>query len=525
MKKSRHPLLILIGLLLAASLTMSACHKSRDPYAETEDQTTVTDTDSATSPDTEDTTEESTDSTAPPATKPEPETTPDTEITPETETEPETQVPQELTAEEAQVLLSAAFEADKQITDGKAIIKMLINGQEASLRTVIQNGTDFHYVNSGMDSVEDLIVLGDTAYFVLSYDDGEYAERNAYLVKLTEAQKQRLHHLYIGNADEEQNNALYSGVLEGTLLGTRRPDGTVHISTTIQDRTLADLLIGMDLEEAELSFDFTLSPEGLMTFMRFTVTIPAEVTMDNDYVVCSETTIDYTKPTIEAPKDLSSYSQVSYEEVFHGIPEIDPESAEAVGLPLDGDNYIIGGADSAYDTEAQFSHFTDYASHYLDKNFTLYGWLGTDDWGDPVLTLGYQMNIWLTLPDGLEMPADGTYVKLTATYSEIELIWEDVPYTAHSMVVTSVEAMDAPAEATIGKIMYVTAAALNVRSTPDSTIEENKVGFLTYGEEVCVLASGLGKGGNWCKILFDCDQGFAFINIKYLSELQPQTTA
>ncbi len=517
MKKTRQTLLILTGLLLAASLTLSACQNPRDPSAETEGQTTVTDTDSATPPDTEETTEEATESTAPPSS--EPETAPVTETTPETE--PETQAPQELTAEEAKTLLSAAFEADKQITDGKATIKMLINGEEVSLQTITQKGSDFHYVNSGMDSVEDLIVLGDRAYFVLSYDDGEYSERNAYLVKLTEAQKQRLHHLYIGKTDEEQNNALYSGVLEGTLIGTRHSDGTVHISTTIQDGNLASLLLGMALEGAELSFDFTLSPEGLMTFMRFTVTIPAEVTMDEDYVVCSETTIDYNPSDIQAPANTSAYHEVSYEEVFHGIPEIDPESAEAIGLPLDGDNYTIGGADSPYDTEAQFHHFTDYAQHYLDKQFTLYGWLGTDDWGDPVLTLGYQMNIWLTLPADLEIPANGTYVKLTATYSEIELIWEDVPYTAHSMVVTSVEPIDAPAEASIGKIMFVTAAALNVRSTPDSSIEENKVGFLTHGEEVCVLASGYGEEGNWCKILFDCDQGYAFISMKYLSENQP----
>ena len=41
----------------------------------------------------------------------------------------------------------------------------------------------------------------------------------------------------------------------------------------------------------------------------------------------------------------------------------------------------------------------------------------------------------------------------------------------------------------------------------------------------CDLETGLGEEGNWCKILFDCDEGFAYVSMKYLSETQPPITA
>ena len=49
--------------------------------------------------------------------------------------------------------------------------------------------------------------------------------------------------------------------------------------------------------------------------------------------------------------------------------------------------------------------------------------------------------------------------------------------------------------------------------------------MLYNGNQVEVLETGLGEDGLWCKIAFDCDAGYAFVKITYLSETMPETTA
>ena len=73
--------------------------------------------------------------------------------------------------------------------------------------------------------------------------------------------------------------------------------------------------------------------------------------------------------------------------------------------------------------------------------------------------------------------------------------------------------------------MYVTSLALNVRSTPDSVSDDNKVGILYMGNPVTVLETGFGEDGLWCKIRFDCDAGYAFVKITYLSDTIPDTNS
>jgi hypothetical protein len=52
-------------------------------------------------------------------------------------------------------------------------------------------------------------------------------------------------------------------------------------------------------------------------------------------------------------------------------------------------------------------------------------------------------------------------------------------------------------------------------------VSDNKVGLLYSGDMVEVLETGLGANSNWCKITFDCDAGYAYISMTYISETKP----
>ena len=515
MKKNKQTLILLAGLLLASSLALSSCNPQKNPPAETDGDTTVADT-SVTEPSTNDTTEETTEGATEEVTTPETETTPSVDTSPvETDpTETETDDPSasaEITSDEAKTLLQASLEADKLHAAGTVTVRTIINGELLSVNTILQKGEDFIFVSNSMGSSESLVVTGDTAYYSYAYDTGEYLDESAYRVALTPEQKQELYTLYVGEEDED--DALFEALLAGTWSGERLPDGSVNLSSSELDESLTALLLGEEMEGAVPSFDFTLSPEGLMTFMRFTVTLPAEMAGGMEYSISSESTADYDVPTVEAPADASAYVEATYDEVFYGIPTIDPDMAATVGLPLDGNNYVLGGEDSTYDAETQFRFLNEYGFYYVDKTFVLYGHFSEDEWGDFYVAVDDSIAYWVIIPDGMEIPADGAYVKMTTVFD------------AYGMVAEAIEIMDEPAEATESTPMYVTAVALNVRSAPDSLEEDNKIGMLYNGNQVEVLETGFGEDGLWCKIAFDCDAGYAFVKITYLSETMPETTA
>ena len=507
--KKKHTLTLLVGLLLASSLALSSCNQSKNPSDETVGDTTAADTQTVTTPSAPETDDADTTTEAPDKDTTAPDTTPSTDPA-ESETDEPTDVRQ-LTAEEAKALLAAAIEADKDQTDGSATIRTLINGEVVSTDTHLVKGEDFVYSGVGEGSTETVIVVGDTAYYLYAYDDGEFSDEVTFVVPaLTDKQKEELRSVYLGESAEE-DDALYEGLLASTWNGSRNPDGTVSLSSDEPDESLIALLMGDDMDGAELAFGFTLSSEGLLTAMRFTITIPAAITGDEDYVVSSEAVYDPAEPAVDAPADLSAYVEATYEEVFYGAPGIDSEEAAALGLPLNGDHYVIGGADSPYDPEAQYLFLSDYGAYYVDKTFTLYGYLVIDDWGDTYLSISDHYEFWTIFPDHVTIPANGDYVKMTVTHA------------GYGMIVTAVEPAEVPPAASEGNIMYVTAAALNVRSAPDSSIEDNKVGMLYSGNQVEVLETGLGADGLWCKIAFDCDEGYGFVKITYLSETEPET--
>jgi hypothetical protein len=230
--------------------------------------------------------------------------------------------------------------------------------------------------------------------------------------------------------------------------------------------------------------------------------------------------VDYSPAAITAPADAADYAEATYDDLFgFQLPELDPEEAAALGLPVDGDNYTVGGENAAVSAEEQFYFLYLYAPYYADKTFTVYGNVTEDENGTVILSVGEDMNFAVYF-DGVSAPASGSYVKITATFEQTVDMGDYADFDCFTLMATACEVLGEAKGPNGGKLMFVTASSLNVRSEPDSS-KDNKVGLLNNGDMVEVLETGLGSDGNWCKITFDCDAGYAYISMKYVSETKP----
>lgn len=488
----------LTALLLAAALLATACG-GKTPSDDPAD-TTVTNTPSA----------EVTDSASQPA-------DPDTEA----DTEAETAPPAELTADELKTLLSAALE--KETGDAAVTVKAYMDGEVYSEQTMTCIGEDFLAENSSMGVTERVIAVGDKVYYFLSMSDGTSTTEMRYLLTPTAEERAELTAAYVGegSATGMDDAALTEGLLNSTLSGKKHADGHVELTCSELDDALVEILMGEAMEGATLTFDFTLDAEGRMTFMRFTVTLSAELTGGEAMTVSSETAVNYAPAALTAPADAADYAEATYDELFgFQLPEMDPEEAASVGLPADGDGFTVGGEAPAVDPALQMAYLYVYAPYYEGKTFTLYGNVTEDEYGNILVTVAEDMSFAVYF-DGMDEPVVGSYVKVTATYTRTVDMGDYADFDCYTMMATACEVLGEAQGPNGGKLMFITASALNVRSTPDSSVGDNKVGLLHSGDMVEVLETGLGDNANWCKIVFDCDQGYAFISMSYISETKP----
>ena len=201
-------------------------------------------------------------------------------------------------------------------------------------------------------------------------------------------------------------------------------------------------------------------------------------------------------------------------------PMVNPDEAASAGLPVDGQVYTVGGENPAHDPKAQYDYLTVYAHAYAGKTFTLYGTVGEDERGNVTLSVGDGLDL-VVYFDGVDEPVVGSYVKVDAVFTQTVDRGEYVDFLCFTMVATACETLGEAKGLNGGKLMYITASSLNVRSSPDSSVGDNKVGILHKGDMVEVLETGFGSNGNWCKITFDCDAGYAYFSMTYVSETKP----
>ena len=497
MKHTKLFVSLALALLLAAALLLTGCRGGTDPA-----DTTAPSAGDTVAPEVGDTTPETA-----------PETTPDTEA----ETEP----PADLTADELKALLAAALE--KEVAGAGLTVRTYFDKELFSENVYLEKGDDFMAQTVSLGTTERIVAVGDKVYYYVSMVEGVSKTEVRYVITPTAEERAELYGYYMdGSAsaglDDEE---LTEGLLNSTLTGKRYHDGRVELSCTDLDDSLVTLLLDETMAGTGLTFDFVLDAEGRMSLFRFAVTLSAEQAGGREMVIASEVAVDYDPAAPAAPSDADAYTKAKYDDLFgFQLPEIDPEEAASLGLPVDGDNYTVGGENAAVSAEDQFYFLYAFAPYYAGKTFTVYGNVTEDEYGNIVISVGEDMDF-VAYFDGVSEPMVGSYVKVTATFTQTVDFGDYVDFDCFTLMATSCEMLGEAAGPNGGKLMFITASSLNVRSTPDSSVSDNKVGLLYSGDMVEVLETGLGANSNWCKITFDCDAGYAYISMTYISETKP----
>ena len=226
---------------------------------------------------------------------------------------------------------------------------------------------------------------------------------------------------------------------------------------------------------------------------------------------------DVTETPTEAPTEEVTTEAPTEEETTEPfvLPEADPDDAASAGLPLDKDDYVFIGESAAHDPKVQYLFMINYPHAYEGKTFTLYGNIMEDEAGNLILSLGDDMEFVIYFKNG-KAPTVGSYVKITATYEKTVDRGEYVDFDSYTMMVTACEVLGEAKGPNGGKLMYITASALNVRTSSDTSSSANIIGTLAKGDLVEVFEQDA-KG--WYRITFNGQT--AYISNKYVSETKP----
>ena len=251
-------------------------------------------------------------------------------------------------------------------------------------------------------------------------------------------------------------------------------------------------------------------------------TLPGVYETDPDATEAPTAPADTEAPTdgdvTEAPTEEETTEDVTTEEETTEpfvLPEADPDDAASAGLPLDKDNYTFIGENAAHDPKVQYLFMINYPHAYEGKSFTLYGNIMEDEAGNLVLSLGDDMEFVIYFKNN-NAPTVGSYVKVTATYEKTVDRGEYVDFDSYTMMVTACEVLGEAKGPNGGKLMYITASALNVRTSSDTSSSANIIGTLAKGDLVEVFEQDA-KG--WYRITFNGQT--AYISNKYVSETKP----
>ena len=197
------------------------------------------------------------------------------------------------------------------------------------------------------------------------------------------------------------------------------------------------------------------------------------------------------------------------------LPTADPAEASAAGLPLDGNSYTVGGEDPANDPAGQYDYLSAYPHAYEGKTFTLYGNILENAGGYLVISLGDEREIVVYFPSANE-PTVGSYVKITATYEKTVDMGEYADFNCFTMMVSACEVLGEAKGPNGGRLMYITASTLNVRTSSDTSSNANIIGTYSKGDLVEVFEQDA-KG--WYRVSYNGQT--AYISNKYVSETKP----
>lgn len=495
MKQMKRKRLLVPALLLAALLMLSACNNDNAPE-ETTGETGTSAPEVTTAPAIE-------------------------ETDPANETE--TDAPETLDEAQAMAIFSAACDATNQKTSGSVAMEigMSMDGSDMGVSKVTQSfeGDNFMIVEEAEGMITEAIFLPDRVYMKATYD----GETELCVVPVDEAQRAWIMTLYVSDGDESDffvEADQFTGVT-----GVRMADGSVVLTAKSLSDAIYGSLVGSMNEMGDVQMtlntcELTIDPEGLLSRMVLDMAFEASVEAEGVSVAYAFTmamTADLSYDvTVAAPDNAAEYVEVSFDEYYMFVPN--GEEAAAAGLPLHADSYTIGGEEAEISADDQFMMLLLYPSAYEGKTFTIYGIVGEDEeLGVPVIMAGEYGMFYYNCAEGVTEPAYGDQVKITATFENTQDKGYDSDYSCYTMMVSACEALSKGVGPNGGTIMYVTATALNVRTSSDTSSSDNILGTLSHGDAVEVFDQ---DENGWWRIEFDGQT--AYISNKYVSETRPE---
>ena len=488
-------------LLLLTVLLLSTCRRDRDAVR---DDPTDTGGSSAT-----DAVTQADIGSSPEETIPHHETAEPNETSQAESQEPAVPIP--LTPQEAKALLSAALE--KGPGQAAVTLRLYKNGELFAAESFVRLGEDFCVEIHRDGGTRRITAVGDRAYYSLARPKDFPPVDQRLVMTLDSREREELWEAYIEERGKTllEDPALVEALLNCTLTGVRHKDGMVALTCTGLDGGLVEEAFGVTMQGTDLAFDLGLDPQVRVTYLEGRVSLSAGE--EQGATATLEMRVDHNPEPISLPADAAAYLPTTYDEVFGvRLPEADPQAAAAAGMPLDRDGYTLMGGNYLYDPSTQYAFTTAYPHSYAGKSFTLYGVIMKDGEGQTRLSLGSHMEFALSF-HGVAAPVAGAYVRLTAVY---EKAGEGVDHTCYVMRVSTCEVLKEADGPNGGKLMYVTSAALNVRSSADTSAAGNIIGSLVKGDLVEVFEQ---DANGWYRVDYNGQTGY--VSGRYLSQTCP----
>ncbi len=506
MKKTNQKIWLIAVALLLALVTLASCNSSDDPLEETQGSVGTS---------------------SPADTSAQPEETLLAESdTSASQTEADTQAPtsEPISDEEALAAFANAIIATEAEGNYKTSMDMNISMMGMDLGsqklTQVKNGEDAMFSQEGDGTIVTATILGNTVY--MSTVDLEAKDYAVFTVDAT--QRTWIMSRFVSDssdADMEFTADSFAG-----LTGTKAQDGTVTLTATaLSEEIMAAFMESMAEVPVEMKPELkdctlTINPQGLIAGISFDLTLAGAieeegVAMDFSASIKLAISASYENVSVTAPQNAADYVQTSFESYFMMMP--DSEDAAIGGLPLDQSSYIIGAEGSTVTPDEQFMLLALYPRAYEGKTFTIYGIVGEDEeLGTPVINAGEYGTFYFYCPDGVSAPAFGDTVKITATFENTVDRGYDSDYLCYTMMVSKCEVTAHGVGPNGGRIMFITASSLNVRTSSDTSSSDNILGTLSHGDAVEVFDQDA-KG--WWRIEFNGQT--AYISNKYVSETRP----
>ncbi len=519
MKNMNKKLLLLVAALLAALVMLVACQGASDPSGETQDAigtSAPTETVADTTAQSEDTASEETSASI----------VETDAVTEPVSSEPVTEAPasEPLSEEEAlevfmNTLLATEAETAYNVSMDMSISMMGMNLGSQKMSSIV-NGDDCIFMEESDGMTVTATLLGNTVYMAEVFGE----DKNYVVFTVDETQRAWVMSRFSSDstgADMEFTADSFTGIT-----GTKAHDGTVTLSATgLSEEIMAAFMENMAELPVEMAMELkactlTVNPQGLLSGISFDLELSGEmeeegVSMNFSASIILTVTASYDNVVVAAPENAAEYAQTTFESYYMLIP--DSGEAAAVGLPLDQNSYTIGAEGSTAIPDEQFMMLALYPHAYEGKTFTIYGVVGEDEeLGVPVICAGEYGTFYFYCPDGVSAPVFGDSVKITATFENTVDKGYDSDYLCYTMMVSKCEVLAHGIGPNGGRIMFITASSLNVRTSSDTSTSDNILGTLSKGDAVEVFDQDA-KG--WWRIEFNGQT--AYISNNYVSETRP----